>query len=256
MDRYDLLKASKRGMTGLKTVLDKSDHAWFVDLITNGIDSRVKSKKTKADKKLDADEIYELACYFTLVKELNKVATSTTPKTPAGKNPFRFAYAPGKKENFAFFRFETSIGVLDCCCGVEVPVPGKNGHPDEPPEAADIALQLVSSLTAKDDEHGELVAIWESKYHKKDNKLSRNEFNQMIGRLVVFGPRKPQAGDALEKLGLAEPFCCCAILTTSESLAFNASQRHFFGFSIAFEYDLATCSKYEPTRAEHLAYKP
>jgi|GEM_PF-3103180 len=252
MAGFDFLKATKKGMLTLKRKLNQPDQVWFVDLISTGIDSRVNT--SSGMKTLCSDEIYELACYFNAVKALHATATSSKAIAPAGTKQFRFAYSPGQKENFVFFRICTPAGVLDCLLGIKIPVPMKSTA--EPPEAPDISVERMETKDQPNSDHGELLAIWECKYHKLGNPLSKSEFNQMIGRLDIFGPRQPVAGDIFDTLKLPEPFECCAILTTSAVTSFNLGRRYYHGFSIAFGYNLKTVAKLEPTRVEHLLHVP
>ena len=245
MDRSNFLRALASESRELQEMLTSRSRQWFVDLVERGIDRDLSDDSSPST--VPTDRIYELMCYFFLVKELCKVADKWQLIVGQGHHGYRMPYSPGQKESFAFFRFKCHSELFDLCCGVKIPVDG------EPSEAPDISLQQVTEWDSKDRSTGKIVGMWEGKYHSRKNKLSKADFNQMVARCDVIRLPACCARDILERF-LPDPFTISAIVSNTPRAEFNKEQRFRHRFSIIFSFRGQNGCTAEPSREEHIKH--
>lgn len=195
--------------------------------------------------KLTIDVVYELMCCFGLANALKPNVSNLRLVAAPGVNGFRFPLKPGRKEAFAFFRFEYEDTSYDLCCGVAIPVV------DEPPEAPDITLEEHRSILPDSSRrHGAPRALWDAKYHK--GAASKSDFQQIQswGRIFNLPPYAP--GDLLARL-MPTSFQVSGILTNAPVIQFNRGQMLESRCSVLFNYSGNYTTPPTPTRIEHEA---
>lgn len=241
MDRSDFLVALNRESRVLRDALAADSRRWFVELCAGN--------KYDGDgiERMDTDRVFELMCYFELVKQLWAATSDRMVVLGTGRPGYRMPYAPGRKESFAFFRFRLDKQVLDLCCGVEIPIQG------QPPEAPDISLQSMENWDLQSRQSGQIVAMWEGKYHSETNPLGKPDFNQMVARCDVIRLPLYSEGDILDR-ALSGPFTVSALVTNASPATFNTDQRLRHRFSIIFSFGGQSGCVAAPTKAEHIAF--
>lgn len=245
MDRSDFLKVLARECRTLRDALAPDSRKWFVDMVKSGIDANPPEGPSPIE--LSTDRIYELMCYFYIVKGLIVATERWQPVRGQGPHGYRMPYSPGKKESFAFFRFEEQGVIFDLCCGTEIPVD------NEPPEAPDISLQSAAGWGEENRSPGTVVGLWEGKYHSGKNAFSRGDKNQMLARCDVFPLPEYGLGDDLLAL-CPEPFRVSVVVTNAQPVPINRSQCLRHRFSIIFSFWGTDKWTIEPTRAEHMTF--
>lgn len=218
MARPDFLKELHRSCQNLERSFPKPHRKWLTALISRTVTARG----------LDQDRLYELLCCFSLISALRPHVDNLRVISAPGQTGLRLPYAPGKKETFAFFRFEKGGVTYDICCGTKIPVAG------EPSEAPDISLQHKGiAVDATDRSCGVPIALWDAKYHKKA--ASKSDVQQMNWWCDLFNLPKYAAGDLLSKI-LPPAFQVSAVITNARPKRSNNTQLLRKRFSILFEF--------------------
>ncbi len=216
----------------------KDSQAWLSAIVSG-------EKEGKEQQQLGIDRVYELLCCFSLINSLRPHVAKLRLIPGNGSNKFRFPYGPGKKESFAFFRFEKDGSIYDVCCGTALSVP--NGEPDEHP---DISLQLrQGDVPDSDRKCGEVVAFWDAKYHK--NRASKADTAQMNWWCTIFKLPKYHPNDILQKI-LPSAFQVSSVITNAHSSPVNRTVLLQSRFSIVFNFKGDTSGTVPaPSRSEH-----
>jgi hypothetical protein len=234
MARPDFLKQLHSSCQQLERSFPKTERKWLTALIS----------RTVQNRGLNADRIYELMCCFALISSLRSRVQNLRVIPAPGTQGMRLPYAPGKKQNFAFFRFEKEGQTYDLCCGVKIPVPG------EPSEAPDISLQHKGSGAPDSDRSsGVPIALWDAKYHKRVG--SKSDLQQMNWWCDLFNLPKCVPGDILSNV-MPPAFQVSAVITNVGPMRTNKTLLLRKRFSILFNFvgnPIGMCPS--PSRAEH-----
>lgn len=242
MDRSDFLRGLHDSCRELRDFLHDGTRRWLVNLIATGHDPDLRGGQG-AD--LDIDRIYEILCYFTMVRDM---ADRTPPIAHHGEgdDEYRLPYSPGLKQNFTFFRCLLDGETFDLCCGTALPVAG------EPSEHPDISLQRVESLES-DGSPGEPIAIWDAKHHK-NGPLGKGDVAQMHMWTSIFDLMDYEPGDVLTRL-FSPQFQVSAILTNAGDKPAHRAPLLTNGFSVVLNFNgRGTGDPPDPSRADHLAH--
>lgn len=240
MARSDFLRELNGVSQSIHELLAAKTNAWLNDVIAGGPDKAT-------GKTMTPDRIYELFCYFFIVKAVgDRQALYFKPGT--GRTGYRLPKSPGNKQNFAFFRFEVNGHVFDLCNGTAVPIPDA---PNEPAEHPDISLQLVDRIDALS-EPGIVCGIWDAKFH--DGRAStKDEIWQMRAWMQLLEVTNNSTLPILPEC-LPEPFQVSGIITNATSVPPHRKSLldNQFSFIFNFSGDLSTCFQ-EPSLGQHLA---
>lgn len=199
MERDDFLKALHQNSVGVEDLLSSAGQEWLARLVADGSDEELGRQ--------DIDRIYELLCYFSFLHELSGRVQDLRCVEAPGENGYRLPYGPGKKENFAYFRFEVDGLTFDLCCGTGVP------SRDGPEEHPDVSLQ---AMDGPDDESlpGSLVGLWDAKYHRRA--VTKPDMFQVCMWCSMFEIAGCAAEDLLDRL-FATPLHVCGLLSNAKS---------------------------------------
>lgn len=239
MERSDFLASLREASKGMHDFLEPSSRKWLSSMITG--------KKEDSDDEIDSDRVFELICYFTLLERLTVTTSNLRLIQGDGQHGYRFPYSPGNKQNFAFFRFERDGTVFDICCGTGLR--DRDGGMVYP----DISLQRGSWTDPAEKSIGEVVAIWDGKFHEA--RFSKDDLYQMNWWFDVLQIPRCAAGDTLEQL-FPEGLRVCAVITNAPPVAVNQAHLIRKGFSVIFNFTgVGACSPV-PTRSQHLGVPP
>jgi hypothetical protein len=234
VERSDILVKLNKACADLQGVLEEKTFSWVSAVVS----------ETHA---LKLDRIYELTCYFVLVAAVGgKVKLKCM--LGAGKHGYRMPYGPGKKESFAFFRFDHQGHVYDICCGTGVvSIDGTDEHPD-------VSLQYMGRRPVASSAPGGAIGFWDAKFHLKGGMMGKDDLAQMVMWSELFDVPRPQAGDILEQLFPPE-FGVGAVVSNAVSTPDYGALLLRQGFSVLCGFDGALAGQtLRPTRAEHLAH--
>ena len=250
MERPDFITGLREACEDLREHFDDDGAAWLTDVVPPATSDQ--------PEKRGVEYLFELLCYFALIRGLKQRGVKTIRLVRApGSTGFRFPYAPGAKENFAFFRFEWEGKVYDACAGTEIRPPGALA--DDPNEAPDISLQYVNTHVGSDNrEPGHVIALWDAKHHK--NSMSKADENQLLRWCTLFPRTWMQGqeadsyyrpGDLLEKM-CPDAFQVSCILTNARATPFSSTNAYRYGYSFVFEFDGSLdTARPNPTRKQH-----
>jgi hypothetical protein len=239
MERSDFLSALRESSKGVHGFLSADGRGWLASMIAG--------KKEGSTDDIDTDRIFELICYFTLLGCLSGEVGDLQLIPGDGQNGYRFPLAPGNKSNFAFFRFHRDDAVFDICCGTGLP--DRDGTTVYP----DISLQRGSWPNAADKSVGEVMAIWDGKFHEAG--FSKDDLYQMNWWFDVLELPRCATGDILEQL-FPEGLRVCAVITNAPPVAVNHAHLIRKGFSVIFDFSGVGPYTAVPTRAQHLGASP
>lgn len=220
MERSDFLKELHKSSKDIKSMFSERGQEWLTNVVVG---------KKNGGKELSIDRIYELLCYFSLLKDLSKKVSVEHIEGEGGLG-YRLPYSPGKKKNFSFFRFQHEDCIYDLCIGTGIPNKYDTGE-----EHPDISLQLKE----KDDmslEPGKLKGIWDAKYHKEE--ISKVDTDQMHAWLDKLKIDHFLQNDVLSEL-LPKSFRVYAVITNVPSNKIKKMYRPWFldnGFSVVYNY--------------------
>ena len=237
MERSNFLRALKTACKDFKASVPKESQAWLSAIVSG-------EKDGDDQQQLSIDKVYELLCCFSISNSLRQNVKLRLIQG-IGRHKFRFPYGPGEKECFAFFRFEKDNVTYDLCCGTALSVP--NGEPKEHP---DISLQLRrGQVSDADRECGEVVALWDAKYHK--TRAAKSDTDQMNWWCGIFDLPEYHVGDILQKI-LPPAFQVSSVITNAPPKPINRSVLLKRRFSVVFNFKGdAMGTLPTPSRTEH-----
>jgi hypothetical protein len=239
MERSDFLASLRESSKSVHDFLKPEGRKWLASMMAG--------KKDDSDAEIDTDRVFELICYFTLLEYLSGTAGDLQLIQGDGQNGYRFPYSPGNKQNFAFFRFQRSGAFFDICCGTGLP--DRDGGTVYP----DISLQRGSWVGITDKSVGEVVAIWDGKYHETG--FSRDDLYQMNWWFDVLEIPRCAVGDVLEQL-FPEGLRVSAVITNAPVVGVNEAHLIRKGFSVVFDFTGLGAYFAVPTRAQHSGVLP
>ena len=250
MERSDFIAELRQACETLQEHFDSDGVAWLTDVVPQA--------PSDQPAKRGVEYLFELLCYFALVRGLKKRGVKNLHLVRApGITGFRFPYAPGAKRNFAFFRFEWEGEKYDVCAGTEVRPPGT--PTEDPTEAPDISLQRMGSRVGEDNrDPGQIIAFWDAKHH--ENSMSKADENQFLRWCTLFPRTKSKTGerssyyrpgDLLERI-CPSAFQVCCVLTNAPAARFSSFNAYQYGYSFVFEFDgHSETLTPTPTREQH-----
>ena len=242
MDRDDFLRSLNAACAGLSRFFRGGSQQWLVKTLAGQSD-------TASGGTLDADRVYEILCCFAILRVLQGRVANLRLVRGSGRCGYRFPYAPGNKDSFAFFRFDFGGVTYDLCFGTGIPNPGEaDEHPD-------ISLQQKDGAPKDDDRiPGRPVAFWDGKYHRGN--AGKADIAQMNLWCDIFPLVRYAKGDVLDRL-MEVPFKVSAIVTNAEDGHVNKRQmlKRRFSMVLGFRGD-PTGLDATPTRAEHETQGP
>jgi len=251
MERLALLSKLRSSCADVRGHFDSRSAEWLAGIVPA-------SPTSDPTEKPASEYLYELLCYFALLRALKSAGVQNLRLIRApGRNGFRFPYAPGEKSNFAYFRFEWDGNTYDLCAGTGVHPP--ESPEDDPDEHPDISLQRLDG--EKDDLYrltGEVIAIWDAKYH--DKHFSKTDENQLLRWCTLFPRTKGSfrnhdgyygMDDLLDAL-CPPAFRVSAVITNARKTSYSKASALKYGYSFVFKFDGdGHASQPTPTRDEH-----
>jgi hypothetical protein len=227
MARIDPLTKFRGQAQRLRHLFSDRSLLWF--------DSALIGKKDTSGSSFTPEALYELLCYFSLIRFLQGRVHGLRLIRPQGTTGYRFPYAPGDKERFAFFRFEFRGRTFDLCLGTSLP--DVNDPAGEPEETPDISLQRIDvSVTDVDAPVGRPVRIWDAKYHAKA-RFAKHDYQQLNTWCDILGLPVPLTDEATIIGLLDQCFELSAVITNARTSPFNSRVPKSKRFRVVFEFD-------------------
>lgn len=226
MARSDPLTRFRSQAGALRNLFRDQSLAWF--------DSALRGKRDDTRAAFSPESIYEMVCYFSLLRYLQPRVQALRLICPVGSTGYRFPYAPGSKDRFAFFRFEFRGRTFDLCLGTGLPDPV---DPTQPEETPDISLQYQARPVSDPDAPvGKPLRIWDAKYHAEE-RFAKHDYQQMATWCEILGLPVSPAQDAPIQDLLDGCFHLSAVLTNAKPAPFNTRIARARGFRVAFHFD-------------------
>ena len=216
-----LHEAAKR----LENLLQYETRDWLFAVASGSEDSSA----IDHDGPLEDCELFQLLCYFLLIKTVAASGVNITLERPQGSK-YRVSWKKGNKDSFVFFRVQACDEVYDLCC--ETAVQGdhveKSQHPD-------ISIQQMQG-TNDGPVPGIVVGIWDAKHHKAGRKSTGSDFDEMNRMADILGPFQVPRDGALKTM-MSGVFGVSAIITDAECGYLIPELCIRNGFSIVSEFD-------------------